>query len=238
MTVMTGRFINLLAIVCLVPLALAVHADEAGVTANMLQYDEQEPGTDIYPLRILVTDSYLRIDDGQDEGDFILMDRGERRVYSIDHDEQTVLVLNYQAPESALPEDLVLSAVQAPDLAAPKIQGGQPVNHRYLANDELCLQTVTVPGLLDGAVTAMAEYAGILAARELQNLDQVPVAVKTPCYLARYVYAPAWHLQDGLPLQEWDAVGYRRSLVNFAATEEVPAALFRLPAGYEELRLN
>ena len=123
-------------------------------------------------------------------------------------------------------------------MAAPRIQGRQPVNHRYLANDELCLQTVTVPGLLDGAVTAMAEYSGILAARELQNLDKVPVAMKTPCYLARYVHAPAWHLQDGLPLQEWDAAGYRRSLVNFVASEEVPATLFRLPAGYEELRLN
>lgn len=228
----------LLATVCVLLPALPLHAEEAGVPAIMLQYDEQEPGTDVYPLRMLVSDKYLRIDEGQDTGDFILMDRAGRRVYSIDHDEQTLLVLDYHAVEADLPEDLVLSAVQAPDLAAPKIQGRQAVNNRYLANDEPCLQTVTVPGLLDKAVTALAEYAGILAARELQILDKVPAAVQTPCYLARHVYAPAWHLQDGLPLQEWDAAGYRRSLVNFAASVEVPAALFRLPAGYEELRLN
>ncbi len=86
---------------------------------------------------------------------------------------------------------------------------------------------VVVPGLLDAAVSGLAEYARVLGMRQLNSMDVVPESVQTPCFLSRYAYAPARHLDRGLPVQEWDGAGYRRTLVDFNASTMVSPALFR-----------
>jgi hypothetical protein len=116
--------------------------------------------------------------------------------------------------------------------------GRKPVSHQYFADGESCLQVVAVPGLLEPAVDAMREYAGVLAARQKNTLDSVPDFMRTACFLARYIHAPLQHLDNGLPIQEWDATGYRRSLVDFDAATRVPRALFNLPTGYERFSLD
>jgi hypothetical protein len=67
----------------------------------------------------------------------------------------------------------------------------------------------------------------------LNNMQSIPLNMQTPCFLARYAYAPARHLQQGLPVQEWDNTGYSRTLVDFSDSETMPLALFELPGDYE-----
>jgi hypothetical protein len=209
-----------------------------GVEVAMLLYEEQEAGTDVYPVRVLVNDRHVRIDDGNDSGDFVLLERATRRLSSVNHDERNILVIDYRAAAAELPPDLELSQEQTTDPAAPAIQGKRPVNFRLLANGGICQQLVVVPGLLDTAVSGLAEYERVLAARQLHSMETVPKSVQTPCFLSRYAYAPARHLEHGLPLQEYDWTGYRRSLVDFKASLRVAAALFRLPDGYAEFGLD
>lgn len=204
----------------------------------MLLYEEQEAGTDVYPVRILVGDKHLRIDDGYDQGDYILLDRTSRRLYSVNHAERNILVVHSRVTEKQLPADLVLTQKETADATAPTIQGKIPVNRQLLANGELCLQVVVVPDLMDAAVSGMAEYAQVLGSRQLKNLDGLPESVKTPCYLSRYVYAPARHLRNGLPLIERDTSGYYRSLLNYKLSESVSAAIFALPDSYELIQLD
>jgi hypothetical protein len=84
----------------------------------MLLFDEEEPGTGVYPVRYLISDAYLRIDDGHDASDYILLDRSSSVIYSISHEYGNILVIHRQPPGS-LPEDLKLTHEPVTDSKAP-----------------------------------------------------------------------------------------------------------------------
>ena len=200
---------------------------------NILSYEEREAGTDIYTVRVLVSPGYVRFDDGYAASDFALLDRRSRTVFSVSHEDRSILVIEYQPGDVALPPDIKLTETRTPDDAAPAIAGKQPVHINYLASGDLCFQAVTVPDVMGDAVAGMAEYAEVLAERQLNNMESVPESMQTPCFLSRYVYAAARQYRDGLPVQEWDDTGYFRTLTDFSENETVPAALFELPGAYE-----
>jgi hypothetical protein len=211
----------------------------AGETAAavLLLFDEEEPGTGTYPVRYLVTDDFLRIDDNYDASDYVLLDRQTSTIYSVSHEYGNVLVINRQ-PAVTPPHSLELTREPVPDEQAPAIDGRQPQQFRYLANGELCYQAVLVPGLLPAAVAALAEYEDLLAGQQVASLENTPMEFRTPCYLSRYIYAPGRHLEQGLPVQVWDNSGFRRALVNFSAGEEVARHLFSVPSDYREITIG
>ena len=200
---------------------------------NMLSYEEREAGTDSYIVRVLVSPGFVRLDDGYTASDFALLDRQSKTVFSVSHEDRSILVIEYQPGDVALPPDIKLTETRTADDAAPAIAGKQPVHINYLASGDLCFQAVTVPDVMGDAVAGMAEYAEVLAERQLNNMESVPVSMQTPCFLSRYVYAAARQYRDGLPVQEWDGSGYFRTLIDFNENETVPAALFELPGAYE-----
>ena len=63
---------------------LAVSAcSEAPPKTAFLTFSEAEPGGESYPVRMLVTEQYLRIEDGDGKSGYILFDRAARTIYSI-----------------------------------------------------------------------------------------------------------------------------------------------------------
>jgi len=231
--------LQLLVLLCL-PLASGCDQSrdraQQRVAVAVLTYQEQEAGVQAYPLRILVNERYLRFDDGYDASDYMLMERATRTIYSVNHADRSILVIVGHAPVDPPPADLLLTEERQEDTGAPPIAGRQPVHMRFLANGEVCYQAVVVPGLLQEAGAALAEYAVALGNRQFSDLESVPGEMRTPCFLSRYVYAPARHLQPGLPVQEWDETGYRRMLVDFREDQLQDAILFTLPVDYEQFR--
>jgi len=205
-------------------------------TVTLLNYQEQEAGVEPYPLRVLVNERFLRFDDGYDASDFMLMDRDTQTIYSVSHEDQNILVIAGYPAAAAAPQGLDLSEERETDTAAPEIAGRQPQFIRFLAGGTVCYQAVVVPGLLEQARAALAEYATALGNRQFSDMATVPVEMQTPCFLSRYVYAPARYLDDGLPISEWDDAGYRRTLRDFREGERVAADLFVLPEAYEKFR--
>lgn len=219
--------------------AAAAAPDGSGAPgASLLWYEEQEAGTDSYPVRIIVNADYVRIDDADDNGDFVLLDRTSHTLYSVSREERSILVVDYHAHPLNLPDGLTLDAVQEADESAPAIAGRQALLLNLTANGTGCYHVAAVPGLLDAAVAGMADYARVLGERQRGSLHAVPAEMQTPCFLARYVYAPDWHLQHGLPVQEWDGAGYRRALVNYRAEAPVDPGLFELPEAYRRLHMD
>lgn len=206
---------------------------EGQVDASVLWYEEQEQGTDVYPVRILVTDNYLRIDDGADESDFVLLIRRTKLLYSVSHEEQTTLQIEHHAPGVSMPDSLKLSEEVQTDADAPAIGGNKPRHVRLMANGAVCYEVVTVPGLLKEVAVALAEYERALGDRQLNNLQDVPEEMQTPCFLSRYAYAPDRRYLQGLPIQEWDETGYRRALVNYSEASSISTTLFEVPAAYQ-----
>jgi hypothetical protein len=206
----------------------------------ILAYEEQEAGVDAYPVRILVVPGYLRMDDGHDDDDFILFDRNSRTIFSISHADRNILVIEQDTPTDvqATPADLKLGIEKTEDKNAPPVAGRSPEIYRFTANGETCLEAVVVPGLLPSAVQALGEYGRLLAERQRSTLDNTPVEFRTPCYLSRYVYAPGRQLEKGLPIQEWDSSGYRRTLTDFRDKVPIDPGLFELPSGYDRHTLG
>lgn len=207
------------------------------IPAALLLFDEEEPGTGTYPVRYLVTDDHLRIDDNYDASDYVLLDRQTSTIYSVSHEYGNVMVINRQ-PAATPPDSLELTHEPVPDEQAPAISGRKPQQYRYLANGELCYQAVLVPGLLPAALAALAEYEHLLARQQVASLENTPVEFRTPCYLSRYIYATGRHLEQGLPVQVWDNSGFRRALVNFSASEDVARHLFSVPSDYREITIG
>jgi len=236
-----NRMIAIGLALCLAGLSYTVHAAPAGagpLTATLLWYEEQEAGTDTYPVRIIVSTGFVRIDDADDNGDFVLLDRANRNLYSVSHEDRSILVIAYRAHARELPAGLRLDEEIEADDAAPSIAGRRPLLVSLRANDTICYRVAAVPGLLDDAVAGLAEYARVLGNRQRGNLSSVPAEMQTPCFLSGYVYAPDRHLRHGLPIQEWDQAGYRRALVDYRSGEQVAQELFELPEGYQRIRLE
>jgi hypothetical protein len=210
----------------------------AELTATVLNYQEQEAGTDSYPVRVLVTPEFLRIDDGYAESDFALLDRVARSVFSVSHEDRSILVIERTEGERPLPSDIHMEVEQGVDVDAPRVAGKQTVHMRFITNATVCHEAVVVPGLLEAATRALIEYEEILASRQQENLSLIPESMQSGCFLTRYVYAPARHLRQGLPIREWDDEGYRRHLVDYREDEQVTGDLFRLPEGYQRYFLG
>ena len=207
-------------------------------TVNLLLYQEQEAGIEPYPVRIMVSPEFVRFDDGYPGSDFMLMERASRTIYNVSQEERSILVIVNPPVAAVLPDDLSLSETRETDPSAPLIAGKQPVHIQLLANGEACYQAIVVPGLLPEATAGLGEFAVILGERQRGDLQSVPADMQTPCFLARYAYAPERHLLEGLPVQEWDSAGYRRTLTDFRTGESVSRELFELPQDFERLQLG
>ncbi len=205
---------------------------------SIVTYMEREAGTDTYPVRILVSADYVRYDDGFNAGDYALLDRRSRTLYSVVHENASVLVIENHPVSGPIPADLSLSEELNVDNAAPAIAGKQPLHVEYLANGAPCYEAVSVAGLMADAVAGMNEYATALGERQLDNMHTVPEAMQTPCFLSRYAYASGRHYKHGLPVQLWDDAGYYSALTDFSEGETVPAGLFDVPDDYESIQLQ
>lgn len=212
--------------------------DNKKLKVDWLLYEEREQGTGQYPVRILVSKQYLRFDDNDDGSDFLLLDRRTHTLFSVSHGERSILVIKSRPADSRLPANIDLAEERSKDTDAPAIGGNLPVHVRFSANNELCYEVILVPGLLDGVTAALTEYAEILGQRQLNDLEAVPEAMQTPCFLSRYAYRPARHYREGLPVREWDAAGYQRTLVDYGEKLEVSAVVFVLPEDYERQQVN
>lgn len=218
-------------------LAAVMHtavAEPDALTATVMLWQEQEAGIAPHASRMLVTKHFLRSDDGRDAADYMLFNRQTRRIYSVNHSERSILVIEAEAmPAAAGPQPVFKESLQ-PDSDAPKISGLAASQFQLSSGDQKCLQATLVPGLLPGVVDALRELQNVLAARQYRDLAKTPEEFRTPCFLANYVYAIDRHLQAGFPVLELRQDGWQRALMDYRSGENIASNLFQLPKGYRE----
>jgi hypothetical protein len=215
------------------------HAPPAGADAVLLEFLEQEAGTDPYATRTIVTARYLRLDFGPDDPDFLLYDRSERIAYSINSEDRRILVIPWSIPTDPEPP-ITLDLAETTEIPAevPPVAGGRVVATRYAVNGRHCRDTMSVPNLLPAAVAAMGELRLLLANRRIATLHNTPAEFWDVCELAYELYAPLRTLDAGFPLVEWTPDGFRRELVRYD-TSYVPAPdELLLPTGFARVRMG
>lgn len=210
----------------------------AELKGTVLWYMEEEPGIDAYKVRYIVTQEFLRSDEGDDKGSFVLLDRKQGQIYSVVRENRTIMHIDGTGDRPVAPKNLSIDIREAVDNKAPKVGGKSPLSVELFADNELCYSAVIVPGFLDEVRAAFQEFAQLLAVQQARTLDNTPKEYQTPCFLSEYLYATDFHLQRGFPLADWSAEGDRRELIAYESDIELDAGLFSLPGEFRIIRAS
>ena len=201
--------VSLIAFVALFSMTSSAPAEEVDKLVMRLF----EPGIEPYYSRYLVDERWLRIDEGRWSEQFILFDRREGTIYSVDHEAGSIMVVERRPLDGVSPIPLAERVEGEPSLAY-RVAGIEGEGRRVMVNGRFCQAVASLPGLLPEASKALAEYRAVLAAEHASTLDAVPPELLEGCDLALNVFHAGRHLEWGLPLEVWEARGYREQLID------------------------
>lgn len=183
----------------------------AALTSNtqevyQLSYIQREPGLDDYEVTMLVSDRYLRIDEEDEDSGFIVYDDKEKTIYSVSHNDKSVLVIKHQSfSEKNSPAKAQVEYLQLAD--APPVSGKNVFNYRVYTGEgekeETCLEIQLVEGLLPGVCRILKNYQNVVSSQQVRMTNNKITKIQTPCYFVDQVYNEAKYFEKGLPIQEW-----------------------------------
>ncbi len=200
-------------------------------TATVLGFTEQEPEGVSFTTRMVVTAGYLRIDDDAGAEGFILLDRARRTIYSVNHGDRRVLVIEPLKVGLAPPKAFEHRVEQDPE-ASPSVAGREVRHYRLYTNGKLCFDVFAADGLLPEVLAALREYHEVLAGEQAAALARTPEQFRTACDLADDVFLPVRHLAHGFPVGQRSAAGRLRELTDIRTDVAVESGLFELPPDY------
>lgn len=207
-------------------------ATAGNLDTTELIFEEREPVVpEAYLTRMLLTDDFLRMDDGGDDDDYLLYDRNAGKIYSVNHEDQRVVVVEPTArpisePETYRHESRVIPA------ELPEIGGNKVVRLQHFTNDEMCFEVYAAEGLLTDAVEALTGFAQILAYQHAATIADIPAEFQSACDLVNNVYQPARYLSNGFPVRQRDYQGRSRVLQSFRKDIQKDEQLFVIPDNY------
>jgi hypothetical protein len=207
----------------------------AQTLATIVWYSQQERGIEPYQVRYVITSEYMRSDDRQSGNDFLLFDRRQRKIYSVAVDNHTILEVDGNGEAPLKPDDLSIAVQEHIEPNAPMIDGKPTFEVRLVAADQVCHSAMVVANFLEPVRKAMQEYSQALAVQQQRTLDHTPIALQTPCFLARYLYAGDFALAKGLVLADWNSAGERRELTGYETEVPVADTLFVVPADFRRI---
>lgn len=199
-----------------------------------LYYDEIEVGAGVQSMRYLINDKFIRIDNGNDKADFVLFDVNKKTIYSVNHDDQTILKIENNA--WARPEfDFKVSVKQGVMSAAPKIQNKTVFSYTVSAGKKVCTDVFLIKNIHAKEMKILHQYQQILSGQQVATLSNTPKDMQTPCFLVDQVYHAGDYYKIGLPVKISYSRDYTKLLNDFKYIES-DLKLFKLPEAYKEYK--
>jgi hypothetical protein len=198
-----------------------------------LSFTESSPDGN-YPVRMLVNDKFLRIEDGDTHDGFIVFNRAERTIYSVNHSGKSTLVLHERPVTLSAPKKFE-HKVERKKETLPPIDGKTVTHFRLYTNSERCFDVYAAEGLLPEAVAALSEYQETLAGEQATMQANMPVSMQSACDLADQVLLPARYLAHGFPVRQVNRAGVTRQLVGYKRDVPVEKGIFDLPKDYKQI---
>ena len=200
----------------------------------LLHFMEQEKDVEPYPTRMIITKQYLRIDDGENASEFILFDRVNRVVYSVNDERRSVMSIHPKQVDLKPPMELKHSVKEMPVMKdAPKIDGETARHFQLYTNDKLCYDVIAVKNLLPDVVNAFSEFHSLMATDSALTFNNIPADMHDACDMSMSTFTPTRFLDFGFPIQEWGGREYMRVLIDYDQNYQADAKLFSLPAEYK-----
>jgi hypothetical protein len=216
----------------LIVLALAACTDKPSPTI-FLSFAESSPDGE-YPVRMLVSEKFLRIEDGDTQDGFIVFDRAARTIYSVSHAGKSTLVLHALPVTLGAPKQFE-HKVERDKETLPPVDGKTVTHYRLLTNRERCFDVYAAEGLLPEAVAALREYHETLAGEQAVMQTNLPSGMQSACDLADQVFLPARFLAHGFPVRQVNRAGVTRQLVSYKRDVPVENGIFDLPKDYKQI---
>jgi len=225
------RKIILFVIFSLMP--LSVCADE---NIMSFTYEEKESGTDAVNVRYLVNESFLRIDNGVLEDDFLLFDRKNKTIYNVNQQDQSILVIR---PHKWLEPKFTFSVKEHKKILAdaPEVAGKKIIDYSKVADNELCHRLQIIPDVYHKELKAFIEYQDVLSGQQVRILHNTPTDMHSPCLLVDQVYNAGSYYQIGLPIQEFHSRGYVKRLIDYRHIK-IKKQWFALPEGFKRYSIS
>ena len=201
------------------------------IDATVFLYDEKESGTEVSRVRYILTDDFMRIDEGRAEDDYILYDVNKNILYNINHDDKTIMFIESQAWK--MPANLGRQVIDKKLPEAPKIAGKEIAQYHLIANEKICSEVQFIPEIYKAERAILSRYQNLLSGQLVSSLSNTPVEMQTDCMLVDRVYKSGELYNKGLPIQEQHENGYIKILVDFSK-QKVNKKLFTMPDTYEK----
>lgn len=193
-----------------------VHAADMAV----VRYVDQDPGDPPYPTRILVTADFLRMDGGEDGGDFVLLDRRQGRVINVMREAGVAMVFSRgELPSRPAGWNPRLDS----EAAAPGTR-----RFKLVLDGVACSEGIAAAKAAPDTARAMAELKAVLAATQYRVWKEAPPEMQHACDLANQVWETGTTLGLGLPLEEREFSGRTRTFES-ESREPLRPELFRVP---------
>ncbi len=206
----------------------------AETRATVLWYLEQDAGNDPWEVRYIITEHYLRSDQGDGSLDYVLLDRRNKQIYNVVEDSRTILNIDGRGKIGKRPAALEITVKQSHDSEAPKLEGHESTTLELFAGDELCYSSIVVEGLMENTREAFESFADVLAVQQERSKGNTPAEYITPCFQARYLYKADFDVALGLPVVTWGPGGEHRQLLRYERDVMIDDALLELPKDYEQ----
>jgi hypothetical protein len=216
----------------LATLLLAACTEKPSATI-FLSFSENSPDGE-YPVRMLVSEKFLRIEDGDTQDGFIVFDRAARTIYSVSHAGKSTLVLHARPVTLSAPKQFE-HRVEREKETLPPVDGKAVTHYRLFTNRERCFDVYAADGLLPEAVTALREYHETLAGEQAAMQVNMPIGMQSACDLADQVFVPTRYLAHGFPVRQVNRAGITRQLVSYKRGVPVEKGLFELPKDYKQI---
>lgn len=226
----------LLALFGLVFVASFANAEEKNM-ATVLYFEQSEPDIEPYQVRYIITNQFLRIDEGRASDGYILFDDKKNTIFSVSHNNKSVLKVapdDHAVPDSVLTleKNLKLEEKERSDIKLPMIGVHQVIAYELSGGQSICTEYSVAEKLLPEVIPMLLRYEKVISKNSRRNLINQPKEYLTDCMLINDIFAAGKYLQRGFPVMLAKKDGLRRLLINYNAKQEIEGSLFSLPAGY------
>ena len=140
------------------------HAEQ---DAMVFWYQEKEAIAQPVMMRYVVTDDFMRIDEGNINDDYILFDADKKEIYSINQQDQTILHIKnfkWEKPDFSFDTSVVVHTLDD----APQIAGKQVQHYQLKAVNDVCTSVQFVPGMFKNEMKMFYDYQAVLSGQQAQ----------------------------------------------------------------------
>lgn len=243
---------NLILLTVLLVLSAAISAQtkKQDFEVYKLSYIEREPGTDEYEVTMLISSRYIRVDEEGESSGFIVYDDKDKVIYSVSHDDQSVLVIKEHVFSAAdLPVKPKIEYLPLAD--APMVSGKAVFNYRvYISennsegesdgqseSEETCLEVQLVENLLPEVRTILQNYQKVVSGQQVKLVDNKITELQTACYYIDQIYNTGAYYEKGLPVQEWHSNERSKILTGYSKVS-VASNKFKIPENYRRFSID